>query len=155
MADLVGHRLTLVRAAACVDETAPVWLVVIRAWCHVRHLFSPLITKKADCIHALAEEGAIMAPTQETHVLPGSEKAQTEESRLPRSVPVRAPSEALGKVRLFGKPRRRVNSFDSAPVDSTAQAPGCLRGAPSTPTQRCPNPPWWRKPARSQEGFAA
>jgi len=35
VAYLVGHRLTVVRAAACVDETAPVWLLVIWAWCHV------------------------------------------------------------------------------------------------------------------------
>jgi hypothetical protein len=41
-----------------------------------------LITKKAGCIHAIAEKGALVAPTQETHILPGSEKAQTEESRL-------------------------------------------------------------------------
>ncbi len=81
---------------------------------------------------------------------------QDQKKRRPKShASLISPSQgAVGSPResqIFQKPRWRVNSFDSAPVDSSAQAPGWLRGAPSTPTQRCPNPRGGRKPARPEK----
>jgi len=35
-----------------------------------------LITKKADLIHAIFQEGSFMAPTDQTHLFPGPKEAQ-------------------------------------------------------------------------------